>query len=158
MNIILALSTCQSPQNPGPKVQNEVAAQARAARLAQIAHQNSPDMHKEELDYCSIDVNSDSDDDCGYAGGVNVVDLESDEPDFDLSESEWSDNDSESLVEMEGDELAANLHTLKAYWSGLGTCNAQALVQKFSSTRYKSHTGGFQRQLQELLISVCTSA
>ena len=47
---------------------------------------------------------------------MNVVDLESDEePDFDSSESEWSDDDGESLVEMEGDELAANLRALKAY-------------------------------------------
>ena len=105
----------------GTKVQNEAAARARAARLAQIAHQNSPDMHKEESDYCPIDVDSDSDDDCGYMRGVNVVDLESDEePDFDSSESEWSDDDGESLAEMEGDELAANLCALKAYRSGLG--------------------------------------
>jgi hypothetical protein len=99
----------------GTKVQNEAAARARAARLAQIAHQNSPDTHEEESDYCPINVDSDSDDDCGYTGGVNVADLESDdEPDFDSSESEWSDDDGESLVEMEGDELAANLRALKA--------------------------------------------
>ena len=92
------------------------------------------------MDYCPIDVDSDSDDNCGYAGSVNIVDLESDEElDFDSSKSEWSDNDGESLVEMEGDELAANLRALKAYQSELGTRNAQALVRKFSSTRYKSH-------------------
>ena len=99
----------------GTKVQNEAAAWARAMQLAQIAHQNSPDTLEEDLDYCPIVVDSDLDDDCGYTGSMNVAGLESDEePDVDLSELEWLDNDGESLAEMEEDELAANLCALKA--------------------------------------------
>ena len=144
----------------GTKVQNEAAARARAARLAQIAHQNSPDTPEEDPDYCPIVVDSDSDDDCGYTGGVNVAGPESDEePDVDLSESEWLDNDGESLAGMEGDELAANLRALKAKADTFDRppCNQKptaydeisnlktskiwkkALVQKFSSTKHKSH-------------------
>ena len=100
----------------GTEVQSKAAAWARAAQLAQMACQNlnSPDILKEDQDCCPIAVDLDSKDDCGYTGGVNAAVLESDkEPDTNLSE-EWSDGDDENLAEMEGNDLAANLYSLKA--------------------------------------------
>jgi hypothetical protein len=107
------------------KVQNEAAARARATRLAQIAHQNSPDTPEEDPDYCPIVVDSDSDDDCEY--------------------------NFETLKENLPKALdSVHIHTIRkwehrmyrwieAYRSGLETRDAQALVRKFSSTKYKSH-------------------
>ena len=42
----------------GTKVQNEAADRARAARLAQIAHQNSPDMHELEEERITVQLMS----------------------------------------------------------------------------------------------------
>jgi len=98
----------------GTKAQNEAAARARAAPLAQMAHQNSLDIPEEDQDYCPIVIDSDSKDDCGYMGGVNVAVPQLDEEPNTISSEEWSDDDDEGLTEMEGDELAANLRALKA--------------------------------------------
>jgi hypothetical protein len=42
----------------GMKVQNEAADRARAARLAQITHQNSPDMHELEEEQITVQLMS----------------------------------------------------------------------------------------------------
>ncbi|KAH7889739.1 hypothetical protein F5I97DRAFT_1846921 [Phlebopus sp. FC_14] len=76
-------------------------------------------------------VNSDTDDDCGYAGGVNCNWSDSEyEPD---SDSDWSDSDSdESVVELEGEELERNLTELQQ--------ELEALQKK---TQYKEVTVGY---------------
>ena len=54
---------------------------------------------------CLINISSDSDSDCGYEGGVS----------FSLSKSDSFDcSDAESLEELEGEELEANLNELRA--------------------------------------------
>ena len=57
----------------------------------------------------------DSDSDCGYKGGVNCYWSDSDDSDF---SEEYSDAD--SLEELEGDELKANLLELRTELADLG--------------------------------------
>jgi hypothetical protein len=58
-------------------------------------------------------IDLDLDDDGRYTGGVNVC-LDSElEEDRDGSDDEWSDTDSESFVELEREELEANLQALR---------------------------------------------
>jgi hypothetical protein len=47
---------------------------------------------------------NDPEEECGYTGGVNVSWSDS-ESDYELSEDEWNDSETESLAELEGDEL-----------------------------------------------------
>jgi len=64
----------------------------------------------------------DSDDDCGYTGGVNVcLDLE-------LEEDRDGSDDEHQMFQW-----------IEAYRSGLRTWEAQVQVRNFSSTKYKSH-------------------
>jgi hypothetical protein len=92
--------------------QHAAATRARAARhctqaVNQVSDSDSNDM--------SVSIEADSDDqDCRYMGGV---DYQFSGTEYDSGqESEWSDgseSDEESLVELEGDELEANLHKLR---------------------------------------------
>jgi hypothetical protein len=87
--------------------------------------------------YPAWSVDSDSDDDCGYTGGVNVcVDSEWQEEEMDGRDDldEWSDT--ESLAELEGDELEANLQALKP---GLRDTSLQELEV---TTPYEEIKGG----------------
>jgi hypothetical protein len=63
----------------------------------------------------AIDISSNSDSDCGYEGGVNCYWSDSDDSDFN---EEYSDAD--SLEELEGDELEANLLELRTELADLG--------------------------------------
>src|ERR1700723_723289 len=100
--------------------QKAAAARARAARWAinnpEPAETSEPsDSEREYLTamqhYSPICIDSDSDDDCGYTGGVNVhLDLEEELEDMGESD-EWSDT--ECLSELEGEELEANLQALR---------------------------------------------
>ena len=63
-----------------------------------------------ETDTCPIDVSSDSDSDCEYEGGVNCSWSDSDSEDY---------SDADSLEELEGEELEANLNELRAELKGL---------------------------------------
>jgi hypothetical protein len=57
---------------------------------------------------------NDSDSDCGYTGGVNVSCQQSGlESHYEPSEDEWENSDTESLAELEGDELEQNLQNLR---------------------------------------------
>ena len=58
-----------------------------------------------ETDTCLIDISSDSDSDCGYEGGVSYSWSKSDSEDY---------SNAESLEELEGEELEANLNELRA--------------------------------------------
>jgi hypothetical protein len=64
-----------------------------------------------------------SDLDCEYLGGVNYYPSDSDH----TGSREESDTDSEdeSLTELEGDELEANLQELKAELADLGTIHTK---------------------------------
>ena len=85
----------------GRRDKQKAAARATAARL-NLAHHNISAL---ETDTCPINISSDSDSDCGYEGGVN----------FSLSKSDSFDySDAESLEELEGEELEANLNELRA--------------------------------------------
>jgi hypothetical protein len=70
-------------------------------------------------------------DECEYTGGVNVSwsDFESD---YELSEDEWNDSETESLAELEGDELENNLQSLReeAQWFSMPTAYAEILKKK----------------------------
>jgi hypothetical protein len=59
-----------------------------------------------------INISSDSDSDCGYEGGVNNCWS-------DCSDKDYSDT--ESLEELEGEELEANLNELRAELKDLVT-------------------------------------
>jgi hypothetical protein len=65
----------------------------------------------QETDTCPIDVSSDSDSDCGYEGGVNCSWSNLDSEDY---------SDADSLEELEGEELEANLNELRAELKELG--------------------------------------
>ena len=106
----------------GTQAQKAAAARARAARWPSASGANLnyewSDNGQESLmalmHYPACSVDSDSDDDCGYTGGVNVcVDSEWQEEEMDGKDDpdEWSDT--ESLAELEGDELEANLQALR---------------------------------------------
>jgi hypothetical protein len=63
------------------------------------------------MQHSPICIDSDSDDDCGYTGGVNLhLDSEQELEDTDESDK-WSDT--ESLSELEGEELEENLQALR---------------------------------------------
>ena len=102
----------------GTQAQNAAAACARAARWhPEPADTPEPSDNEQESLVATprspilLCIDSDSDDDCGYTGGVNVC-LDSElEEDRDGSDDEWSDT--ESLVELEGEELEANLQALR---------------------------------------------
>ena len=70
-------------------------------------------------------------DECGYTGGVNVSWSDS-ESDYKLSEDEWNDSETESLAELEGDELENNLQSLReeAQWLSVPTAYAEILKKK----------------------------
>jgi hypothetical protein len=54
---------------------------------------------------------TDSESDCGYEGGVNCEPSDDEYDPTTDSDEDWSDD--ESLAELEGDELEANLHALR---------------------------------------------
>ena len=67
-------------------------------------------------------------DECGYTGGVNVSWSDS-EGDYEPSEDEWNDSETESLAELEGDGLENNLQGLReeAQWLSVPTAYAEIL-------------------------------
>jgi len=98
------------------KHQRAAAAQARAARWPCTARaiSNSTDVPVSNAAAAVIEIDSDSEWDCGYTGGVNhqFFGTEYDS----RTESEWSSGSGggeDSVVELEGDELDANLHNLR---------------------------------------------
>ena len=97
----------------GRKDKKKAAARATAARLA--GGQENRSTSNENLagkvtNIIEVDTDSDSDLGCGYVGGVN----------HDCSDSDFTDSESdceseaESLEELEGEELEANLRELRA--------------------------------------------
>jgi hypothetical protein len=148
----------------GKQTQNAAAAHARAARW--LANNPEPADTPETFDseqhsptaaqHFPICIDSDSDDDdCGYAGGVDVcLDSEKELEGMDEND-EWSDT--ESLAELEGDKLEASLQALRPklpitspeevttpYDEIRGGKSAKAFAKAeknrgFSSTKYKSH-------------------
>ena len=82
----------------GIRDKQNAAARATAARLVAQDHNTIP-----------CDINSDPDLDCGYDGGVNY-----DWSDSDSEYEDYTDTDSESLEEMDGDELDDNLREWRA--------------------------------------------
>ena len=109
----------------GLKDKQNSAARARATRLgvAKVRdHLADPtpldNIIPETIDNTpAIDISSNSDSDCGYKGGVNCYWSDSDDSDFsDLEEC----SDADSLEELEGDELEANLLELRTELADLG--------------------------------------
>jgi hypothetical protein len=101
------------------QAQKAAAARARAARWLinnpERADTSEPsDSEQESLaatQHSPICIDLDSDDDCRYTGGVNVhLDSEQELEDTDGSDK-WSDT--ESLSELEGEELEENLQALR---------------------------------------------
>ena len=99
------------------KAQKAAAARARAVRLARYsisapASSSPPPVYsKTNREQVEPPPNAGDDhDSCGYAGGVDYDCTDSEyEPDSDCSE----DDDSESVIELEGDELEENLAGLR---------------------------------------------
>ncbi|KAG1865569.1 hypothetical protein C8R48DRAFT_747672 [Suillus tomentosus] len=107
-----------------------------------------------------IDYDSSSEQDCGYTGGVN---FQFSNTEYDsATESEWSngsESDEDSMVELEGDELDANLHELrkKAHDKALEAFPKYAqIVRKKSAVEWKKaeknralgYTGNLKRTQQ----------
>ncbi|KIM89696.1 hypothetical protein PILCRDRAFT_2013 [Piloderma croceum F 1598] len=107
----------------GLKDKQKSAARATAARLGGAKAQDCladptplDNIIPETIDNTpAINISSDSDSDCGYEGGVNCYWSDSDDSDF---SEEYSD--AESLEELEGDELEANLLELRTELTDLG--------------------------------------
>jgi len=100
----------------GKKCQNAAAAHARQARW--LAPCSSDDLvdSSTHVDATPIVVDVDSSSECGYTGGVDV-DSEDSDDEYDEGgqmTSEWELSDSDSLNELEGDELEENLQMLQA--------------------------------------------
>lgn len=72
-------------------------------------------------------------DECGYAGGVNVS--SDSESDYEPSEDEWMDSDTESLAELEGDELENNLRSLREETQQLSLPTPYAEILKKKTTK-----------------------
>jgi hypothetical protein len=107
----------------GLKDKQKAAARATAARLGvakardRLADPTPLDnIIPETIDNTpAINLSSDSDSDYGYKGGVNCYWSDGDDSDF---SEEYSD--AESLEELEGDELEANLLELRTELAELG--------------------------------------
>lgn len=141
------------------ETRKNAAAHARAARLAKLASKtnhpktDSPDITEvARISPDIIIVDSDSDSDCGYDGGVNYQWSSSEyEPGYDSSD-EWT-SDAESLAEFEGDELEANLQSLREEALALG---GPQIMQPKSAEDWKKaeknrawgYTGTSQRSRQ----------
>ena len=67
----------------------------------------------------NLTLDLDSNSDCGYEGGVNYNWSESSDGDFDMEDYHDDDSDMDSLEELEGEELEANLSELRAELEGL---------------------------------------
>jgi len=126
----------------GLKDKQKSAARARATRLGAAKvrdHLADPtpldNIIPETIDNTpAIDISLDSDSDCGYEGGVNCYWSDSDDSDF---SEEYSD--AESLEELEGDELEANLLELRTELADLGAptkCD-QIMESKLEKDRRK---------------------
>jgi hypothetical protein len=78
-----------------------------------------------------IVLDSDSDAECGYMGGVNC-DCPDDDFEPETGSSSWSGSDGESLVEYEGEELEKNLQELQEEVEALAvpTMYAQIMASK----------------------------
>jgi len=154
------------------KYQREAAARARAGRAAAraTAASNSPpvfdnlagwDSETPGADHTApIFVDSGSESDCGYTGGVNCYwedsDYEPDCPGTDSSQGQ-SDCDTESLSEFEGDDLEINLEELRAELDLLEAPSKYAQItgwksvkewKKVEKNRALGYTGTSQRTQQ----------
>jgi hypothetical protein len=119
------------------EAQKAAAARARANRHPQKPSP-SPEITIEIIieDPCPpspliVDDPEQDSDKCGYTGGVNVSWSDS-ESDYELSEDEWNDSETESLAELEGDELENNLQSLRDedQWLSVPTAYAEILKKK----------------------------
>ena len=127
----------------GCRDKQKAAAHATAARLhaLNLAHHNISAL---EADTCPINISSDSNSDCGYKGGVN----------FSLSKSDSFDYlDAESLEELEGEELEANLNELRAELKELPTCMKYDMLMELKTVKdwkkaEENHTLGYTGNLK----------
>lgn len=117
----------------------KAAAHATAARIK--AHNSTSTNLKNhnpsaDTNILPITVDSDSDSDCQYLGGVNFYPSDDDYTD---SGEESTDTELESLAELEGDELEANLRELRAELEDLGTIHTKYdhIMQMKSVTDWK---------------------
>ena len=97
------------------EAQKAAAACARAARwpINLTCEPSATKKAESPMTTTQICVNSDSDDKCRYTGGVNVC-VESDWQEEAWEEDESDEqSDTESLAELEGEELEANLQALR---------------------------------------------
>ena len=86
-----------------------------------------------------IEVGSDSEYDCDYEGGVNC---QWSDTEYDGTDSEWSDSDGDSLAELDGDELEANLRELREEVEALGAPSKYAqIATKKSALEWKKAEG-----------------
>jgi hypothetical protein len=75
-----------------------------------------------------IKILMDSESDCGYTGGVNYHDFDSDSDGYEPgTDEDWSDSN-DSLVEFEGDELENNLWELQEELDALATPSKYDLI------------------------------
>ena len=144
------------------KQQRAAAPQVRAARhcTARATSDSNDVPASNSAAVIEIDSDSPSEQDCGYTGGVNH---QFSGTEYDSgTESEWSNgsgSDEDSVVELEGDELDANLHELrkKAHAKALeGFPKYAKIVMKKSAFEWKKaeknralgYTGNSQRTQQ----------
>jgi hypothetical protein len=154
------------------KRQRAAAANARAARHHPRATDNSSQSRSRSqscvsftLDLGSasepcnvqsvpIEVDSDSEYDCGYEGGVNC---QWSDTEYDGTDSEWSDSDGDSLAELDGDELEANLRELREEVEAPGAPSKYAQIstkksalewKKAEGNRAMGYTGNSKRTQQ----------
>jgi hypothetical protein len=121
--------------------QKAAAARARANRHPQSKPSITPEITVENIaeNLClpspiDVDDGCEDFDDCGYVGGVNVS-LSDSESDYELSEDEWTESESESLAELEGDELEDNLQSLREEVQQLSVPSPYAEILKTKTTR-----------------------
>jgi hypothetical protein len=109
------------------------------------------------LDPKPIEIFADSESDCGYTGGVNYHDFDSDSDEYEPgTDEDWSDSD-DSLVEFEGDELENNLRELREELDALAAPSKYDLItgaktnQEWKGAEKKrrlGYTGNSQRTKQ----------
>lgn len=129
MKFVVGKRKLEKKSSPnGPQREEKAAARATAARIQAHNSLSSKPLKNSDLSNSSpikptyphpINVDSDSDSDCEYLGGINFYPSDSDY--VTDSEEESTDSGVESLLELEGDELEANLQELRAEFEDLHT-------------------------------------
>ena len=108
------------------------AAQARNARLEKLKKPNS-DKEVDENDMSdAVSVNSDTDEG-DWDGTVNYC--PSDDSEFCWTDTESDDSDSDSVDELDGEDLYTSIDSELARYAK----EAQFRVREFSSRKYRSH-------------------